>query len=314
MVKRFRGFYLLADEEGISQTIQTMLTPLGESRIFEDLQSLWDAVRQEPADLVFLPLRREGWRELLLYVRRLRSLPHSHLFGVVLYCSFYDREIFRAAYRSGIEDIFPWPIDEAWFLAKIENSLYLLKKRVHTNALTGLPGIQVIEEQYYLRLALGHAFSVAYLDLDHFKPFNDEKGVKAGDRAIQYLSLIFHELRLQYSRDEVFVGHLGGDDFFILGRKREVREVIDSVYRHFPKFLPQLFSSYELARGYYRGVNREGVQQEFPLLSLSTAILNIAPKVSLSFEKISEMAALVKKKAKAFSGMSVVEFFVDRSE
>ncbi|MFX7506900.1 diguanylate cyclase, partial [Acinetobacter baumannii] len=53
-----------------------------------------------------------------------------------------------------------------------------------------------------------------YLDLDNFKPFNDKYGFRAGDRAL----LMFSELlkMLQVGND-IFVGHVGGDDFFVGG-------------------------------------------------------------------------------------------------
>lgn len=306
--------FLVQDNDLGQRELIPLLKKLGEVREFIDFKNLMETLQNQRPDLIFLPLWKDSYSETLSFVRHLRTLRWAHLLGIVVYCNFYDREIFRVAYRSGIDDICPLPMEETWFLAKMENIVYHLKKRVHTNALTGLPGISLIEEQFYFRQSLGEAFSVAYSDLDNFKPFNDEKGVKAGDRAIEYLALLFHELRLKYTREEIFVGHLGGDDFFILGKKRSVREFVELLYHRFPEILPQLFAPYEIARGYYIGTSRDGVEREFPLLSISTAILNIGARVIISFEKLSEMAAVIKKKAKAFSGMSVVEFYIDRSQ
>jgi diguanylate cyclase (GGDEF)-like protein len=63
-----------------------------------------------------------------------------------------------------------------------------------------------------------HAF--AYLDFNNFKPFNDVYGFHVGDRAI----IMFAELlRAEFGRDDAFVGHIGGDDFFV-GLSGEVGE------------------------------------------------------------------------------------------
>ena len=55
-------------------------------------------------------------------------------------------------------------------------------------------------------------FVLAYMDLDNFKAFNDAYGFRQGDRAI----LLFAELmRKQFQQDNIFLGHVGGDDFFV---------------------------------------------------------------------------------------------------
>ncbi|WP_353981199.1 bifunctional diguanylate cyclase/phosphodiesterase [Salinicola endophyticus] len=80
------------------------------------------------------------------------------------------------------------------------------------NPLTQLPGNRPI------RAALEHyqrqntPFVACYLDLDHFKPFNDRFGYALGDQMILTLARVLSEALER----EDFLGHLGGDDFILL--------------------------------------------------------------------------------------------------
>jgi diguanylate cyclase (GGDEF)-like protein len=79
--------------------------------------------------------------------------------------------------------------------------------------LTGLPGNNRVGE--YIREALAdehRGFAFVYFDFDGFKAFNDRYGFRRGDRAIQ----LFADILTSGTQDTGdFVGHVGGDDFFL---------------------------------------------------------------------------------------------------
>ena len=58
----------------------------------------------------------------------------------------------------------------------------------------------------------GHGFTIAYLDLDHFKLVNDRHGHSIGDEALRSVA----ELLLANLRSTDFVGRLGGDEFAVV--------------------------------------------------------------------------------------------------
>jgi EAL domain-containing protein (putative c-di-GMP-specific phosphodiesterase class I)/GGDEF domain-containing protein len=81
------------------------------------------------------------------------------------------------------------------------------------NPLTKLPGNTVINEYISRSLRPDHSLQmIAYIDFDHFKQFNDRFGFRLGDRAIMLFADILKELS---HRESCFVGHIGGDDFFL---------------------------------------------------------------------------------------------------
>ena len=57
-----------------------------------------------------------------------------------------------------------------------------------SNPLTGLPGNPAIEAQLQDRMTKEEAFAFLYLDLDHFKAYNDYYSYRAGDDVIKLLA------------------------------------------------------------------------------------------------------------------------------
>ena len=81
------------------------------------------------------------------------------------------------------------------------------------NPLTRLPGNLAINEHIIESLRImGSTRIFAYFDFNNFKPFNDRFGFRLGDRAI----LLFADLlRRYFTHSSAFLGHIGGDDFFL---------------------------------------------------------------------------------------------------
>jgi diguanylate cyclase (GGDEF)-like protein len=110
----------------------------------------------------------------------------------------------------------------------------LLKKLAFYDGLTGLANRVFIQEQLKQLLAQSRRnkskVSVLFLDLDDFKPINDEHGHKIGDEV-----LIIIAKRLQATlRESDVVGRLGCDKFLVLlessrGDSHDPSEVADKI-------------------------------------------------------------------------------------
>jgi len=102
-------------------------------------------------------------------------------------------------------------IQETWSMAYIDQ-------------LTGLPGRRALEEEL---LKLGGNYSIAMLDIDHFKKFNDTYGHDVGD---QVLKMVASRVRQAVSGGKAF--RYGGEEFTIVypGKSsNEVKENLDFV-------------------------------------------------------------------------------------
>lgn len=167
------------------------------------------------------------------------------------------------------------------------------------NPLTKLPGNAVITEYVGARIASAEESVLAYIDFDNFKPFNDTYGFRQGDRAI----LLFAELlRKGANPQSWFLGHIGGDDFF-LGLsdcgEPEGRRTVAGLIRQFASDAESFYDADTRARGFITAQDRDGTPKQFPLLSASAVLLHLPVGAkSGSVDDISSLIAGKKKAAK----------------
>ena len=169
------------------------------------------------------------------------------------------------------------------------------------NPLTRLPGNSSINDHITAALeTAGSAWSFVYFDLDNFKPFNDRFGFRQGDRAI----LLFSELmRTALGGNRTFLGHIGGDDFFASFRDtpaEEVRARVEAALTAFRRDVESFYDPESRERGYIVGRGRDGVLQQFPLLSCSAALVDItAGERAVTVDDVGGAIATLKKAAKS---------------
>lgn len=101
-------------------------------------------------------------------------------------------------------------------LSKLIESRSELHHIAHHDSMTGLPNRQLLADRMRLALARAHRIkgrvAVLFLDLDGFKPVNDEMGHEAGDAALTEVAA-----RLQNTlRREDTLARVGGDEFVVL--------------------------------------------------------------------------------------------------
>ena len=184
-----------------------------------------------------------------------------------------------------------------------------LKLAKGANPLTGLPGNESIQRETTRRLESGTPFDIAYIDIDHFKPYNDFYGFERGDMVIQVVGEMLRlqtEKLLQSRQDSIFCGHIGGDDFIIITGPGQAVALSHQLIAEFDARLPQLHGPGDYAKGCYTSFNRKGELETFSLLSLSVAVISTVHLQIGSYAQLASMASEVKKTAKKVKGSSVV--------
>ena len=169
------------------------------------------------------------------------------------------------------------------------------------NPLTRLPGNTLIHQ--YLSESIGDLESqyiFVYFDFNHFKPYNDKYGFRNGDRVIVLFSEILKKCTFKF---ETFIGHIGGDDFFMGIRNCRCEEAIakiGGIVESFGKNVQSFYGREELRMGYIVSKDRDENVKQFPLLSVSAAVLELPIERTrvISNSEIGEIIAALKKKAK----------------
>ncbi len=291
---------ILEDDAVFAKGLSEILAPLGLSRFTSYPERLAEIIREfQPTLLIVDYNLNHPTLNGIKATKLVRQNPDTNLLPILLLSGEDDMAVIEEAFKSGIDDYVLKPVIPRFLVAKIENLLFQTRKKLNAQALSGLPGNASIETEFYLRLAKKRPFSVAYTDLDNFKPFNDEKGVKLGDEAIQAIAQILYELRAEATREDLFIGHLGGDDFFLLGGKAQVRTATHKLQKQFESACRRFFTASELKNGHYRGSDRQGQFRFFPLLTISTAVINGITKDHVAdFLQLTQLASVAKKAAK----------------
>ena len=165
----------------------------------------------------------------------------------------------------------------------------------YANPLTQLPGNVPINEHIDRMLTAGSSFVAAYVDIDNFKPYNDAFGYRRGDDVIQTLGRLISDTT---DERQDFVGHIGGDDFFVIFQSTDWEMRCWQLVSAFAEAMNALLSPEERAHGGYMAENRRGELSFQVLPTLSIGAVRIGPGDFESHREVAAAASVAKKQAK----------------
>ena len=165
----------------------------------------------------------------------------------------------------------------------------------YANPLTQLPGNVPINEHIDRMLAANSGFVAAYIDIDNFKPYNDTYGYRRGDDVIQLLGSLICEAVDQHVD---FVGHIGGDDFFVVFQSADWELCCWEIVHRFDDLVVSMVNANEHAQSGYLAENRKGelVLQALPTLSIGVVAVDSGEYES--HREVAAAASVAKKQAK----------------
>lgn len=201
-----------------------------------------------------------------------------------------------------LDDFLSLPLNFSELFIRISLALSRLKRIFDNNPLTRLPGNTSI--QMAIEAALGTPTAVCYIDINHFKPYNDIYGFSHGDEVIRMTArIMFNAVR---GSGGGFCGHIGGDDFVCIVALDQAETVCQTIIAHFDMIILDLFDAETKKNGFYSGTNRKGENENIPLLSISIGVVPMNKSKFKHAAKVSEVAAEVKKLAKISAGSRYV--------
>ncbi|UZE22387.1 EAL and GGDEF domain-containing protein [Pseudomonas sp. B21-056] len=174
----------------------------------------------------------------------------------------------------------------------------------YANPLTLLPGNVPIQQCLTRLLQQRQEAVICYVDIDSFKPFNDIYGYGRGDEVLLCLAQCLNE-RIDPSRD--FVGHIGGDDFLLVLGPDDWRKRLNQLLSDFQTHCRRFYRPEHLEAGCFTALNRQGVRQDFALLSLSIGVVHLRSEAcgELDASQLAELASQAKHHAKEVPGGSL---------
>lgn len=193
--------------------------------------------------------------------------------------------------------------DEVGELAKAFQNMSLHLKELEAmqldaNPLTKLPGSLAIEKQLETLISKGERFAFSLVDLDHFKAFNDRYGYARGNDVILKVADILRD-EMKKVEGEGFIGHIGGDDFVLISSSEKIRELCEKIIENFDREIPRYYDKEDLNLGYIQSKNRQNMVQNFPIMTISLAVVTNEKNTYQNTIRVSEVASELKGYAKS---------------
>ncbi len=178
----------------------------------------------------------------------------------------------------------------------------LEERNLDASPLTGLPGNLAIEREIEKRLTAKKPFALCHVDLDNFKPFVDQYGYAWGSEVIKEVArLLIVQLKTAGSPDD-FLGHIGGDDFVILSAPLRAERISRGVVDGFESRIRTFYAEQDRERGSFIGKDRQGNERQFPLITVTIAIVTDDGTRFGNPLEMAEAAAKLKEYGKTLPG------------
>ena len=183
------------------------------------------------------------------------------------------------------------------------------EKAENANPLTKLPGNTVIREEVERRIKSGEKFAAIHADLDNFKAYNDHYGISKGDEIIKFTSKVLENaIKLKGGTGD-FMGHEGGDDFFLITSLQRVDGVTQEIISEFDSQIRAFYTKEDQEAGFIMEKSRRGELMKFPIMTISLAGVTNQNRTISSYAELTNIAVGVKNKVKQLQKSN---FFMDR--
>lgn len=262
--------------------------------------------REEKPDLVLLDVVMPGMDGFEV-CKILRDDESNNLMPIIMLTAQENEDDKLEGLELGADDYIIKPFNSRELVSRVRNTLKRIDRNRWGNPLTGLRGNIEIQSEINQRIAKNKLFAVIYGDLDNFKAYNDVYGFASGDRAIKLTADVLIDAATSFGNAGDFIGHIGGDDFVIVTTPDKVDAICENIIKTFDIKIKELYCKEDVDRGYIVTSNRQGQIMKFPLVSISLSVVTNEERELISHVQVAEIAAELKKKAKAMPGSVYVK-------
>ncbi|MGH2710989.1 MAG: GGDEF domain-containing response regulator [Actinomycetota bacterium] len=294
------------DDPDIARFIEVNLRTHGfEVHLASDGVEALERAQEIRPDLVLVDVmmpRMDGFQ----VVDHLRSDPRTANTSIIMLTAKALTADKVLGITAGADDYIIKPFDPVELVARVKGTLRRAREMRAISPLTGLPGNARIHDELLGRIASNRPFALLYADLDNFKAYNDHYGFLRGDDALRQIARAIQDTCLQLGGSEVFVGHLGGDDFVMVAPVSLAEELCRQIIEACEKVITGLYEEEDRTRGFVELENRQGKLERFPLLSVSIGVATTDRRSYSHPGEVVSVATELKEFAKRTEGSKYV--------
>lgn len=227
--------------------------------------------------------------------RNLRgNLRTSHI-PIIFLTQKDERSDQIAGLELGADDYITKPFDLQLLMLRVEGALRRAGWLSLTSPVTGLPSSKLIEEQLR-KLMRQKDWSVLYLGINHISDFNDVYGFVAGDDVLRFTAMLLAEVVDELGAGSEFIGHVGGDDFIVIGSPEDAPRIKERMTQRFNEEAETFYGFKDRERGYIEVDDGTGQVQQVPLMSLAVGLIYHDTAPFADIREITEVAAEARRR------------------
>jgi DNA-binding response OmpR family regulator len=240
--------------------------------------------------------------------RQLRADWNTQRIPILLVTSLGGTENRIHGLLAGADDFVTKPYDVRELVIRLRRLISTYSNCSQINAVTHLPGGQVIRtyvEEICLR-GRARDWALLQIDLKHFRAFNQVYGFREGDGVLRVLGDLLREIVppgcVGNTGNPCFIGHEGGDDFVAIVPLVQAGAVCDQLISTFDERIKACYPPEDSQKPYHLLVDRNGNTHMVPHLSLSIGVVTGDLCDGLSYLDVREIATAVTNRAKVEEG------------
>jgi len=285
---------VVSSNAAVTEILQRTLSGPVEITVFSHLHSAFDYIYNDIPNLLIVDIH--GNQEAPGLLNTLKEDPlFAHLPVLVILGEGDPAPDWKTL---PVEDYIRQGDFERDLAMKVELCFARCERIVEVNPLTRLPGNISINRQIQSRIDRDVPFALAYADLDHFKPFNDKYGFSRGDEVIKITGRLMLNLVRNTLHRDIFVGHIGGDDFVCIMDPSLIEKTCQELIDAFDRIVPSFYDPEDREAGYIQSHNREGHDRKYPIMSISIGIVSAEEGSFSHYGEVTTVASEMKHMAK----------------